>query len=95
MTATVHCLEAHRTRRMAEIEAEIRADEATAGAQIQATWATALSRHEDPTVAMALTVADVLDELLEADDHEAMKMAALQLANGARMVAMERARRGR
>lgn len=108
MTATVLDFEVELSRRMvarerakAEAEAQrqaaraVAADEATAGAQLEAMWTTALSRHADPTAAAMLWAADLLDEVLEADTLEAAKVAALQLANGARMVALARARRTR
>lgn len=88
-------LESHRARRMAEGEARLRADEEAAGAQLVAMWASYLSRHQDPTAAALLWLADALDELLEADDLESMKVAALQLANGARLAAVMRARKAR
>jgi len=108
MTASVLDFELEKSRRIVAHEREVAeararrdaassvaADEAATGAQLEAGWANALSRHEDPTVAALMWLAESVDELLEADDFAAMKIAALQIANGARMAALMRARRAR
>lgn len=89
--APVISLEDHRSRLMAEGEALVRADEAATGAQLVAMWRDGLTRSTDPTEVVMRLVADVADEILGSDDIAA---AAEQLANGARMAALMRARRG-
>ena len=108
MTASVLDFELEKSRRIVahervkseerarrEAARAVAADEAATGAQLEVMWANALSRHTDPTQAVLLLVAEVVDELLEADSLEQMKVAALQVANGARMAALMRARRAR
>jgi hypothetical protein len=95
VTATIHVLEDHRARLMAEGEALLRADEEATGAQLVAIWRDRLSRHADPTEAALLWLAEAVDEALEADSYEDLREALMQVANGARSAAIVRARRVR
>lgn len=99
MTARVLDFEVEKSRRIVaherEVARSVAADEAATGAQLEVMWANALSRHADPTQAALLWLAEAVDELLEADSLEQMRVAGLQIANGARMAALMRARRAK
>lgn len=95
MPAHVIDLESYRGKRLESAAESLASDEFATGRQLVATWTDALQKFSDPTCAHLAELASAVDDLLEADDYESMRCAALQIVNGARSEMAERLRRGK